>query len=191
MNLHKWLATVVRPFGPRRIAALKAWDAEWEYDRPQSSRPVGCRFDFETVFDDGTTHIRRHVDVCAVERYIRSPLDSPAGQCRGFGPWCRSSGIVRSTSPSPPFRRAILQQSWFHGVFEPPDRNTTRYSSCNATWPRNQGRRSVASRISDATFGAEPGPTIHAPGVKPQVTEGNLPRYAAVGRLRMKLAPEP
>jgi hypothetical protein len=33
---------------------------------------VGCRFDFKTVFDDGTTQIRRDVDVCAVERYAIS-----------------------------------------------------------------------------------------------------------------------
>ena len=32
----------------------------------------GCRFDFKTVFDDGTTQIRRNVDVCAVERYAIS-----------------------------------------------------------------------------------------------------------------------
>jgi hypothetical protein len=28
-----------------------------------------CRFDFKTVFDDGTMLIRRNVDVCAVERF--------------------------------------------------------------------------------------------------------------------------
>ena len=28
---------------------------------------AGCRFDFKTVFDDGTIQIRRNVDVCAVE----------------------------------------------------------------------------------------------------------------------------
>ena len=33
---------------------------------------AGCRFDFKTVFDDGTTQIRRNVDVCAVERYAIS-----------------------------------------------------------------------------------------------------------------------
>jgi len=33
---------------------------------------MGCRFDFRTVFDDGTTQIRRDVDVCAVERYAIS-----------------------------------------------------------------------------------------------------------------------
>ena len=33
---------------------------------------MGCRFDFKTVFDDGTTQIRRDVDVCAVERYAIS-----------------------------------------------------------------------------------------------------------------------
>jgi hypothetical protein len=33
---------------------------------------AGCRFDFKTVFDDGTTQIRRDVDVCAVERYAIS-----------------------------------------------------------------------------------------------------------------------
>ena len=33
---------------------------------------AGCRFDFKTVFDDGTIQIRRNVDVCAVERYAIS-----------------------------------------------------------------------------------------------------------------------
>jgi len=33
---------------------------------------AGCRFDFKTVFDDGTTQIRRNVDICAVERYAVS-----------------------------------------------------------------------------------------------------------------------
>jgi hypothetical protein len=33
---------------------------------------AGCRFDFKTVFDDGTTQIRRNVDVCAVKRYAIS-----------------------------------------------------------------------------------------------------------------------
>lgn len=33
---------------------------------------AGCRFDFKTVFDDGTTQVRRDVDVCAVERYAIS-----------------------------------------------------------------------------------------------------------------------
>ena len=32
----------------------------------------GCRFDFKTVFDDGTTLIRRDVNVCEVERYAIS-----------------------------------------------------------------------------------------------------------------------
>jgi hypothetical protein len=31
-----------------------------------------CRFDFKTVFDDGTTLIRRNVDVCTVERFAVS-----------------------------------------------------------------------------------------------------------------------
>src|SRR5258708_39803821 len=31
-----------------------------------------CRFDFKTVFDDGTSLIRRDVDVCAVERFAIS-----------------------------------------------------------------------------------------------------------------------
>ena len=30
---------------------------------------AGCRFDFKTVFDDGTTQIRRNVNVCGVEKY--------------------------------------------------------------------------------------------------------------------------
>ena len=33
---------------------------------------MGCRFDFKTVFDDGTTQIRRNVNVCDVERYAIS-----------------------------------------------------------------------------------------------------------------------
>jgi hypothetical protein len=31
-----------------------------------------CRFDFKTVFDDGTTLIRRNIDVCALERFAVS-----------------------------------------------------------------------------------------------------------------------
>ncbi len=31
-----------------------------------------CRFDFKTVFDDGTSLIRRDINVCAVERYAIS-----------------------------------------------------------------------------------------------------------------------
>jgi len=31
-----------------------------------------CRFDFKTVFDDGTSLIRRNIDVCAVERFAIS-----------------------------------------------------------------------------------------------------------------------
>ena len=33
---------------------------------------AGCRFDFRTVFDDGTTQIRRNVNVCGIERYAIS-----------------------------------------------------------------------------------------------------------------------
>jgi len=33
---------------------------------------AGCRFDFKTVFDDGTTQIRRNVNVCGIERYAIS-----------------------------------------------------------------------------------------------------------------------
>ena len=33
---------------------------------------AGCRFDFKTVFDDGTTQIRRNVNVCGMERYAIS-----------------------------------------------------------------------------------------------------------------------
>jgi hypothetical protein len=33
---------------------------------------TGCRFDVKTVFDDGTTQIRRGVDVCRMERYAIS-----------------------------------------------------------------------------------------------------------------------
>ena len=49
-----------------------------EYLAPASSVLVniddqaGCRFDFKAVFDNGTTQIRRDVDVCAVERYAIS-----------------------------------------------------------------------------------------------------------------------
>ena len=31
-----------------------------------------CRFDVETVFDDGTTLVRRDVNICAIERYAIS-----------------------------------------------------------------------------------------------------------------------
>jgi hypothetical protein len=33
---------------------------------------AGCRFDFKTVFDDGTTQIRRNVNVCGLEKYAIS-----------------------------------------------------------------------------------------------------------------------
>ena len=33
---------------------------------------AGCRFDVKTVFDDGSTQIRRNVNVCKVERYAIS-----------------------------------------------------------------------------------------------------------------------
>ena len=33
---------------------------------------AGCRFDVKTVFDDGTTLIRRDVDICAIGRYAIS-----------------------------------------------------------------------------------------------------------------------
>ena len=33
---------------------------------------AGCRFDVKTVFDGGTTQVRRDVDVCAIERYAIS-----------------------------------------------------------------------------------------------------------------------
>ena len=33
---------------------------------------TGCRFDVKTVFDDGTTRIRRDVNVCEMERYAIS-----------------------------------------------------------------------------------------------------------------------
>ena len=36
---------------------------------PASSDAEGCRFDFKTVFDDGTTQIRPNVNVCGVEKY--------------------------------------------------------------------------------------------------------------------------
>ena len=49
-----------------------------DYLAPASSVSVkiddgaGCRFDVKTVFDDGTTQIRRDIDMCAVERYAIS-----------------------------------------------------------------------------------------------------------------------
>jgi hypothetical protein len=33
---------------------------------------AGCRYDVKTVFNDGTTQIRRGVDICAIERYAIS-----------------------------------------------------------------------------------------------------------------------
>ena len=33
---------------------------------------AGCRFDVRTVFDDGTTQVRRDVDICTIERYAIS-----------------------------------------------------------------------------------------------------------------------
>jgi hypothetical protein len=33
---------------------------------------TGCLFDFKTVFDDGTTQIRRNVNVCGAEKYAIS-----------------------------------------------------------------------------------------------------------------------
>jgi hypothetical protein len=57
------------------------WDIDIlgdNYLMPASSALVNigdggrCRFDFKTVFDDGTTQIRKNVDVCAVERYAIS-----------------------------------------------------------------------------------------------------------------------
>ena len=33
---------------------------------------AGCRFDVKTVFDDGTTLVRRDVDICTVARYAIS-----------------------------------------------------------------------------------------------------------------------
>jgi hypothetical protein len=33
---------------------------------------AGGRFDFKTVFDDGTTQIRRNVNVCGLEKYAIS-----------------------------------------------------------------------------------------------------------------------
>ena len=31
-----------------------------------------CRFDFKTVFDDGTSSIHRNIDICALERFAIS-----------------------------------------------------------------------------------------------------------------------
>jgi hypothetical protein len=33
---------------------------------------AGCRFDFKIVFDDGTTQIRRYVNVCGIEKFAIS-----------------------------------------------------------------------------------------------------------------------
>jgi len=33
---------------------------------------AGCRFDVKTVFNDGTTQVRRDVNICAIERYAIS-----------------------------------------------------------------------------------------------------------------------
>jgi hypothetical protein len=33
---------------------------------------AGCQFDVKTVFDDGTTLVRRDVNICAIERYAIS-----------------------------------------------------------------------------------------------------------------------
>src|SRR5215510_8696813 len=33
---------------------------------------AGCLFDIKTIFDDGTTHVRRGVNICQVERYTIS-----------------------------------------------------------------------------------------------------------------------
>jgi len=45
----------------------------------------------------------------ARSRDMRSPIDSPAGQRQGGGPWRRSSGIVRSEEPAPPLPRLGAQ----------------------------------------------------------------------------------
>jgi hypothetical protein len=36
---------------------------------------AGCRFDLKAIFDDGTTVIRRDVNICVVERYAISPVN--------------------------------------------------------------------------------------------------------------------
>ena len=33
---------------------------------------LGCRFDFKTVFDDGTSLVRRDINICEVQRYAIS-----------------------------------------------------------------------------------------------------------------------
>ena len=33
---------------------------------------TGCRFDFQTVFDDGSSLVRRDINICEVERYAIS-----------------------------------------------------------------------------------------------------------------------
>jgi len=44
----------------------------WNVDLLRVDFLAGCRFDVKTVFDDGTTQVRRDVDVCAIERYAIS-----------------------------------------------------------------------------------------------------------------------
>ena len=41
----------------------------WNIDLLGTDDAEGCRFDFKTVFDDGTTQIRPNVNVCGVEKY--------------------------------------------------------------------------------------------------------------------------
>ena len=41
-------------------------------NRNEIDERAGCRFDVKTVFDDGTTLVRRDVNTCAIERYAIS-----------------------------------------------------------------------------------------------------------------------
>ncbi len=68
------------------VYASPVGTGRWEQDilgdnflAPATSMPVNidgatgnCRFDFKTVFDDGTSLVRRDINVCEVERYAIS-----------------------------------------------------------------------------------------------------------------------
>jgi hypothetical protein len=68
------------------VYASPVGTGRWQYDllgddmlAPTTSMLVNidgaegsCRFDFKTVFDDGTNLIRRDINVCEVERYAIS-----------------------------------------------------------------------------------------------------------------------
>jgi hypothetical protein len=68
------------------VYAAPAGSGRWQLDLledamlpPANSMQIGmeigdpyCRFDFKIVFDDGTTWIRRDLNVCALQRYAIS-----------------------------------------------------------------------------------------------------------------------